>query len=293
MVWLAHQPSPRRLGHIGKLHAVNPPILIHTYGHTRNSNTHKLMDKLTAPTTPPPILLGTGPWIGDMWLGKMRHDAGLSVRQILCLSACLQITSLERLTKTEKEFCFLPFWSPQSACSQPRSASGHCCLFFWHYLSFMAVAGCRNKFLFYSWCCFCVYFLQKIYQRAAEVCRCLNHFTVYPSALATPDKYVPIVTPHQWFFCLVKYWSPQLNNSSPSLKDLNLEIKLFLEAFSFRKRSDVVFIYFAQTGAVGETQSESPQCHRKESRRAHWLNALYYYWGFQSTKSLSSKRKKH
>lgn len=109
MVWLAHQPSPRRLGHIGKLHAVNPPILIHTYGHTRNSNTHKLMDKLTAPTTPPPILLGTGPWIGDMWLGKMRHDAGLSVRQILCLSACLQITSLERLTKTEKEFCFLPF----------------------------------------------------------------------------------------------------------------------------------------------------------------------------------------
>lgn len=50
-----------------------------------------------------------------------------------------------------------------------------------------------------------------------------------------------------------------------------------LEAFSFRKRSDVVFIYFAQTGAVGETQSESPQCHRKESRRAHCLNALYYY----------------
>lgn len=118
----------------------------------------------------------------------MRHDAGLSIRQILCLSACLQITSLERLTKTEKEFCFLPFWSPQSPCSQPRSASGHCCLFFWHYLSLMAVAGCRNKFLFY--------------QRAAEVCRCLNHFTVYPSALATPDKYVRIVTPHQCFFVL-------------------------------------------------------------------------------------------
>lgn len=223
----------------------------------------------------------------------MRHDAGLSVRQILCLSACLQITSLERLTKTEKEFCFLPFWSPQSPCSQPRSASGHCCLFFWHYLSLMAVAGCRNKFLFYSWCCFCVYFLQKILPETGRGLSISEPLYGISISVGNPWKICSDCYTTSVFFCLVKYWSPQLNNSSPSLKDLNLEMKLFLEAFSFRKRSDVVFIYFAQTGAVGETQSELPQCHRKESRRAHWLNALYYYWGFQSTKSLSSKRKKH
>ncbi|KAI4800417.1 hypothetical protein KUCAC02_013246 [Chaenocephalus aceratus] len=102
MAWLAHPPAPRMEGSIGSVLATHPPVLIHAYGHT-----HKL--GLQPPPPPPPILLGTGPRIGDMWLGEMRHDAGLrSLRQIWCPSACLQITSLERLTKTEKDFCFPP-----------------------------------------------------------------------------------------------------------------------------------------------------------------------------------------
>lgn len=55
----------------------------------------------------------TGPWVEDMWPGEMRHNAGLSLWQI-CLSACLKITSLERLTETDKkEFCF-PLWLQHS-----------------------------------------------------------------------------------------------------------------------------------------------------------------------------------
>lgn len=68
-----------------------------------NTQTHKFVDRLTAPapTTPHPV----GRWPMDRG-----HVAGRNAsRQILCLSACLQITSLECLTKTEKEFCFPPF----------------------------------------------------------------------------------------------------------------------------------------------------------------------------------------
>lgn len=143
-----------------------------------------------APTPhPSPILLGTGPWIGDMWLGEMRHDAGLSIRQILCLSACSQITSLERLTKTEKEFCFLPFWLLQSPRSQPRSASGPCCRFSWHYLPPMAVAGYRNKFLSTPGVVSVFIFYVKLSQREAERHLRLKQFMVRATRLANPDRY--------------------------------------------------------------------------------------------------------
>lgn len=48
MVWLAHQPALRKQGHIGSLSAAHPPILALTYGHT-HTETHKVMDRLTAP----------------------------------------------------------------------------------------------------------------------------------------------------------------------------------------------------------------------------------------------------
>lgn len=68
----------------------------HTYIWTHtNIEAHKLVDRLTAPPSPAPttppttILLGAGPWIGDMWLGEMRHNAGLSLdRSCACLLAC-------------------------------------------------------------------------------------------------------------------------------------------------------------------------------------------------------------
>lgn len=61
------------------------------------------------PYQPLPFLLDAGPQIGDMWLGQMRHDVGLSLWQILRLSACLKIVGAERLKKkkkSKKEFCF-------------------------------------------------------------------------------------------------------------------------------------------------------------------------------------------
>ncbi|KAK5880908.1 hypothetical protein CesoFtcFv8_021768 [Champsocephalus esox] len=100
-----------------------------------------------------PILLGTGPRIGDMWLGEMRHDAGLrSLRQIWCPSACLQITSLERLTA----IALLP--AP---------------LGFWPLLpfSFAFVLSYGSSLLqspFYFWCGFCCRILDAIVPRGKQ-----------------------------------------------------------------------------------------------------------------------------
>lgn len=153
------------------------------------------------PTLPPPFtLLSAGPWIGDMWLGKMRHDAGLSLRQILCLSACLRITSLERLTKTEKEFCFPPLWLQQSPCSQFPSATGHCCLFSWHFLPLMARVGYRICSTFESSALFLLKFLDEILaispgnQKCVSVCSYLHY--MYATGLESTDKYVQIGTLH-------------------------------------------------------------------------------------------------
>lgn len=137
-------PCPGEVGtHWQPSHCSPSHPRTYIWTHT-NTETHtNSWTGLQPPPSPPHILLGAGPWIGDMWLGEMRHDAGLSLWQILCLSACLQITSLERLTKTEKEFCFPPFWLQQSPCPQLPSASGHCYPRAWYFSSLMAVVGCR------------------------------------------------------------------------------------------------------------------------------------------------------
>lgn len=50
---------------------------------------HRHTNQWTALTPPPtPSCWGAGPWIGDMWLGEMRHDAGLPLWQIWLL-VCL------------------------------------------------------------------------------------------------------------------------------------------------------------------------------------------------------------
>lgn len=67
-------------------------------------------EQARGPYKPLPFLLDAGPQIGDMWLGQMRHDVGLSFWwQISRLSACLKIVGAERVTKkkkSKKEFCF-------------------------------------------------------------------------------------------------------------------------------------------------------------------------------------------
>lgn len=82
-----------------------------------------------------------GPWVEDMWPVEMHHNAGLSLSQIFCLSACLKITSLERLTETEmKEFCFpLRLQRSPSALSSPQLPDAVAlCAVRWHHSPFVS-----------------------------------------------------------------------------------------------------------------------------------------------------------
>lgn len=105
MAWLAQQLALRGSGHVW-LPPSLPPYHLHTRIRTR---TNSKMHTFAA------VLPGAGPENGDMWLAFASWFFGLRW-QILCLSACLQMTSLEQLTKTEEEYYFAQRRPEQSPC---------------------------------------------------------------------------------------------------------------------------------------------------------------------------------
>lgn len=172
---------------------------------------------------------------------------GSCFRQILWLSACLQITSLERFTKTEKEFCFPPFWLQQSLSFQLPSASGHCCLFSWHFLSLMTVVGYRGCTSLYSW---------------------IQHFTVYLcNRLRRLIRWL-----HYICIWAVK-WRTEQNLSS--LEDLNKRSFGCFRSFSSRK-GQMLSLFILPTYNLAPvsgsfTKPKPHQCQRSQPRK-HWLN---------------------
>lgn len=150
----------------------------------------------------------------------MRHDTGLSLRQILCLSACLQITSLECLTETEKEFCFPPFWLQQSPCSQLPSASGHCCFLLLAFLISYGRSWWRNLFFSLLFVLFLLQFLDDILtifpretQQRVFLC---SHLLYMCSRLINTFRSLHRIYRIAWSAC-GNEWSLQANKS-PSLE---------------------------------------------------------------------------
>lgn len=148
-----------------------------------NTETHKLVDRLTAParTTPHPA----GRWPMDRG-----HVAGRNASRCWALAptdlvpVCLPANYQPGTAHKNREgVLFSPFWLQQSPCSQLLSASGHCCLFSWHFLSPMAGVAYRMCYSFYSWCCFCCGFSRwpspHFLLREEEVFLSLQPFTVY------------------------------------------------------------------------------------------------------------------
>lgn len=137
------------------------------------------------PLPPPPILLGAGPWIGDMWQGQMRHEAGLSLRQILCLTACLpvKLPGWNDSQKQRRSFVFCPSDCSNRPPSQLPSASGNCCLSSWHFAFLSLTASwLQSLFSLSLWCCSCCLFLMISYlfsKRGTQMFLCFATYIVY------------------------------------------------------------------------------------------------------------------